>query len=103
MGAWYPVVGETTSDRVVLDIVGRRVAIQRKYLEVRDKRPQTFTAVTRTRNTLTTLRKDHALEIERIYAVCPQCMNRVPAFPGQAAASCKRCGHAGEIAWWETG
>ena len=103
MGAWYPVVGETTNERVVIEIVGRKVAIQKKYLEVRDKRPNTFTAVTRTRQTLQTLRKDQAIEIERIYAVCPHCMNRVPAFPGQAQASCKRCGHAAEIAWWDTG
>ena len=101
-GAWYPVVGETSNDRIVLEIHGRKVAIQKKYLELRDKRPATFTAVTRTRNTVTTVTLSGG-RIERVYAVCPQCMERITAFPGQAAATCKKCGHAGEIAWWETG
>ena len=102
-GAWYPVIGETTQDRFVLEIAGRRVAIQKKFLEIREKRPSTFTAVTRTRTTMANVRKDQAIEIERVYAVCPKCMNRIAAFPGQSAASCKKCGHTGEIAWWETG
>jgi hypothetical protein len=101
-GAWYPVVGEASNDRLVIEIVGRKVAIQKKFLEVRTKRPATFTAVTRTRNTVSTMEKAGA-SIPRVYAVCPNCMSRVNAFPGQAAATCKTCGHEGEIAWWETG
>lgn len=101
-GAWYPVVAETSNDRAVLEIHGRKVAIQKKYLEIRDKRPHAFTAVTRTRTTVMTVQQ-RGDRIERTYAVCPNCMNRVSAFPGQAAATCKACGHEAEIAWWETG
>jgi len=101
-GAWYPVIGEASNDRMVIEIHGRKVAIQKKFLEIRDKRPATFTAVTRTRTTVSTMAAQGA-QIPRVYAVCPRCMNRVTAFPGQAAANCRACGHAGEIAWWETG
>ena len=101
-GAWYPVVGEASNDRIVIEVRGKKVAIQKKFLEVREKRPATFTAVTRTRNTVQMMRT-RGQEIPRVYAVCPDCMNRVTAFPGQAAATCKACGHEAEIAWWETG
>ena len=101
-GAWYPVVGETSNDRAVLEIGGKRVAIARKYLEIRDKRPETFTAVTRTRDSISVLKR-RGMEMPRTYAVCPRCMHRVDAFPGQSQAHCRRCGHGGEIAWWETG
>ena len=101
-GAWYPVVGETSQDRIVLEIGGRKVAVQRKFVEVREKRPDTFTAVTRTRNTVSVMHQK-GQAIPRTYAVCPRCMNRIDAFPGQVATQCRLCGHAGEIAWWETG
>lgn len=102
-GAWYPVLGEANNDRVVLEIRGKKVAIQKKFLEIRDKRPETFTAVTRTRNTVSLVLQNRGHEVPRTYAVCPRCMNRVDAFNGQAAANCRSCGHAAEIAWWETG
>jgi hypothetical protein len=102
-GAWYPVVGEANNDRIVLEIRGKKVAIQKKFLEVREKRPETFTAVVRSRATVAMILKARGEEIQRTYAVCPNCMNRIAAFQGQAAASCKQCGHAAEIAWWETG
>jgi hypothetical protein len=101
-GAWYPVVGEASGDRLVIQIRDKKVAIQKKFMEVREKRPATFTAVTRTRTTVTTMNQ-RGMDIPRIYAVCPNCMNRVTAFPGQASANCRACGHEGEIAWWETG
>jgi len=101
-GAWYPVIGEASNDRVVLEIGGKKVAIQRKFVELREKRPETFTAVRRTRATITTMNQ-RGQDIPRTYAVCPRCMNRISAFPGQVQTQCKLCGHAGEIAWWETG
>jgi ribosomal protein S27E len=102
-GAWYPVVGEAGDGRTVLEIRGKRVAIQKKFLEIRDKRPETFTAVVRSRATIATVLQTRGTTFDRVYAVCPSCMNRLTVFENQAAASCKQCGHTGEIAWWETG
>lgn len=102
-GAWYPVVGETNQDRVIIEVRGKRVAIQKKFVEIREEKPVTFTAVIRSRNTVATILKERGEEITRVYAVCPSCMNRVGAFEKQAQAYCKQCGHTGEIAWWETG
>jgi len=48
-GAWYPVVGETSGERAVLEIRGRRVAVRKTLLEIRSERPKVFTVVVRSR------------------------------------------------------
>ena len=48
-GGWYPVVGEASGDRAVIDVRGKRVAIHRKLLEIRPARPDVFTVVVRSR------------------------------------------------------
>jgi Zn finger protein HypA/HybF involved in hydrogenase expression len=101
-GAWYPVVGEAGDERFVLQIRGKRVAIHKKLLELRPERPRTFTVVVRTRDTAATAAALRG-EIDRTYAVCPACTNRVRILPDQSAASCPECSHRGEVAWWETG
>jgi len=101
-GAWYPVVGEASNDRVVLEIRGRKVAVQRKLLEIRPKRPKTFTVVVRSRETSERM-LGATSSLDRVYAVCPACMHRVRITREQVAAVCDPCGHRGEIAWWETG
>ncbi len=102
-GAWYPVVGETSGERLVLQVRGRRVAIQKKLLEVRSDRPRTFTVVIRTRETAQNVRAAGGPRIDMIYAVCPVCTMRMPILKDQPAATCAECGHGGEVAWWETG
>ena len=101
-GAWYPVVGEANNERVVLEVRGRRVAIPRKFLEIRTDRPKVFTVVVRSRDTA-----DNVIaggrDMDRVYAVCPVCTNRVRILQNQPAASCAECNHRGEVAWWETG
>ncbi|HVM64221.1 MAG TPA: hypothetical protein VMU14_05115 [Acidimicrobiales bacterium] len=102
-GGWYPVVGEASGDRAVLEVRGRRVAIQRKLLEIRPKRPDVFTVVVRSRGTVESVLGTRGQEIDRTYAVCPYCAERVRIFENQTQATCPGCGHHGEIAWWETG
>ncbi|HTT68118.1 MAG TPA: hypothetical protein VMF70_08820 [Gemmatimonadales bacterium] len=102
-GAWYPVVGETSGDRAVIEIRGRRVAIVRKYLEIRPVRPDAFTVVVRSRQTQSTVLNERGAQIERVYAVCPACAHRVRVFEQQPMVTCTRCHHLGEVAWWETG
>jgi len=101
-GAWYPVVGEASGQRAVLEVRGKRVAILKSLLEIRPRRPEVFTVVVRSRGTHATLLATHGSEIERIYAVCPACAQRVRVVENQAMATCAKCGHRAEIAWWET-
>lgn len=102
-GAWYAVVGETSGERAVLEVRGKRVAVQKKLLEIRSDRPQVFTVVVRSRETAETVRETLGTAIMRIYAVCPVCTERVRVLENQAMATCGKCGHRGEVAWWETG
>jgi DNA-directed RNA polymerase subunit RPC12/RpoP len=102
-GAWYPVVGEASGQRAVLEVRGRRVAILKRLLEIRPHRPEVFTVVVRSRETAATLLATRSLEIERVYAVCPACAQRVRVLENQAMATCAKCGHRAEIAWWKTG
>jgi len=102
-GAWYPVVGEASGERVVLAVRGKRVAVQRSLVEIRPDRPQAFTVVVLSRAYSAELREAHGADVERIYAVCPLCAARVRTFEDQATATCAKCGHTAEVAWWETG
>ena len=101
-GAWYAVVGETTADRVVLEVRGKRVAVHREYLEIRADRPRVFTVVVRSRATMDAVKPDRG-SVDRIYAVCPACNARVHVIADQEMASCHKCGNRAEVAWWETG
>ncbi len=97
-GAWYPILGEASGERLVLEIRGKRVAIQKRLLEIRDERPKVFTVIVRTREAAA-----DGAPISRIYAVCPVCTQRVQVLDEQPQAACPQCGHEAEIAWWETG
>lgn len=101
-GAWYPVVGEASGERAVLQVRGKRVAILRRLLEVRPQRPEVFTVVVRPREDAGTPATRGA-PIQRIYAVCPTCNQRVRVLQRQPMARCAACGHRAQIAWWETG
>ncbi len=101
-GAWYPVVGEASSERVVIDVRGKRVAIAKRFLEVREERPKIFTVIWHSRDSLARLKETVGPEVPRIYAVCPMCAQRVRIFEGQAMAHCE-CGHHATIGWEQTG
>jgi hypothetical protein len=102
-GAWYPVLGDASGERAVLEVRGKRVAVAKKFLEFRSDRPRVFTVVVRSRDTAENVLQDRGARIERIYAVCPVCSERVHVLRGQTLSTCPKCAHAGEIAWWETG
>ena len=102
-GAWYPIVSSGVT-RAVLEVSGQRVTVPQEALEVRDKRPDKFTVVYRTRDDPNPARGTRA-DAGRRYGVCPRCATRLPfrnnVIP--AVASCQQCGHQGIVAWWETG
>ena len=102
-GAWYQVVGEASGNRLVLEVRGKRVAILKTFLEIRAERPNTFTVVARSRATAANVRKARGADIERVYAVCPACSQRVRVLENQPMVTCSSCGHRSEVAWWETG
>ena len=102
-GAWYPVVGEASEERIVIEVRGKRVAVQKRFLEIRPDRPKVFTVVVHTRDAAAALRETLGPEVQRIYAVCPACAQRVRVVEGQVMATCTKCGHHGDIAWEETG
>ena len=101
-GAWYPVVGETSGDRIVLEISGRRVAIAKRFLEVRETRPKSFTVVVKGQNEPNPARGTQE-DLGRTYAVCPQCGVRNALFTRPAMLLCEGCRYHGEVAWWESG
>lgn len=101
-GAWYPVVGEASGERAVLEVRGRRVAVRKTLLEIRSERPKVFTVVVRSREADSALVATLGHEMARVYAVCPACAERVQVVENQVAATCATCGHQAEIAWWET-
>jgi hypothetical protein len=101
-GAWYPVVGEASDDRAVVVVHGRRVAVARRYLEIRPRRPETFTAVVRGTNEPNPARGTPA-DLGQTYAVCPTCGARNRVWPNAPALTCSGCRHRGEVAWWESG
>jgi hypothetical protein len=101
-GAWYAVVGETTEDRAVLDVRGKKVAVHRRFLEIRPDRPKVFTVVVRSRATVESVKGARG-SVDRVYAVCPACSARVRVLAEQSMATCPECSHRAEVAWWETG
>src|SRR5204862_4661158 len=91
-GAWYPIVSSGVT-RAVLEVSGQRVTVPQEALEVRDKRPDKFTVVYRTREDPNPARGTRA-DAGRRYGVCPRCATRLPfrnnVIP--AVASCQQCG-----------
>ncbi|MFI5207381.1 MAG: hypothetical protein ACHQX4_05100 [Gemmatimonadales bacterium] len=99
-GAWYPVVAEADQDRVVLEIRGKRVAVQKHLVEIRENRPDKFTVVNRPKADQDA---GEGGRLGRRYAVCPSCNARVPLWGEPPALTCGTCQHTGEVAYWETG
>jgi hypothetical protein len=101
-GVWYEVIDPELGDRVVLQVRDRRVAVQRRHLEIRDSRPTRFTVVYMARNAFNPAAGTPG-DLGRKYAVCPMCGVRLRLIGEPTTIQCKDCGHRGEVAWWETG
>lgn len=99
-GAWYPVVAEADEHQVVLEIRGKQVAVERHLVEIRERRPDKFTVVNRTKADRSA---NESGDLGRHYAVCPSCNARVPLWGEPVTLRCGTCRHTGEVAHWETG
>lgn len=101
-GVWYPIVDPDQEERVVVEVLGRRVAVPKRLVEVRPKQPTRFTVVYLARNQPNPA-QGTSRYLGRKYAVCPVCGSRVRLGGEPERLLCPKCGHEGEVAWWETG
>jgi len=94
-GAWYPILADTGTERIVLEINGEPVMVPRKILQIQGKdeasAPANF-AVVRGRR-----RADGPSR----YVVCPKCKARAELFAKPTTVTCHKCRHRGDVAWWE--
>jgi hypothetical protein len=95
------VVGSEPDGRVALLVNGERVHIPGRLLEVRDRPPTRFSVVSRQPDAPNPVRGTPA-DLGPVYAVCPQCAGRMALYGAPPSATCRSCGHRGEVAWWET-
>jgi len=95
-------LGETSGERAVIEIHGRKVAIAKRFLEVRPDRPNSFTAVIRGQDEPNPARGTPA-DLGQTYAVCPCCGGRNSVSGRAPMLTCTTCRHRGEVAWWEAG
>lgn len=97
-GAWYPVVADTLPDRVSIKLGHRAVAVPRRLLEMRRRKPDQFSVITRSHGGP----NRHSPEaLGPRYVVCPACAGRQPLWGKPELLTCRECGHDGTVAWWE--
>jgi hypothetical protein len=101
-GAWYQVVGDGASSKVVLDVPGGQIGVPRHLVEVRTERPPYFTVVYRSIDARNPA-KGRNCDLGRTYAVCPNSASRIRLVGHPDAVQCPDCGHVGLVAWWESG
>jgi len=100
-GAWYPVIRDDLPDRVTIKLGEAAVAVPRRVVEVRGRRPNRFTVVHRVGYPVSAAR--HSVhKLGKRYAVCPACQWRFGLIGEPEKNRCPNCGHEGEVAWWET-
>ena len=75
-GAWYPVVSESSSSLVVLDVNKENRPANRSSLEIRDEKPEIWSVVRREPNQAAAQRASNA-SLGPVYGVCPGCRARI--------------------------
>ncbi len=99
-GAWYPVLLDDLTDRVSIRMGPRAITVPRRIVEVRRKRPEHFSVVTRVGYDRDPRRKsEHDLGMH--YAVCPSCAHRFGLFGEPKTMLCPQCNHKARVGWWE--
>ena len=99
-GAWYPVVNNELPDRVSLQMGTKAVAVPRSILEIRQFRPEHFSVVNRAEYQDAPNRKS-VYNLGKVYAVCPACSQRLALWGEPQTKACTKCGHKGDVGWWE--
>lgn len=101
-GAWYAVVGDGASQKIILDVPGGQVGVQRHLVEIRGQKPPHFTVVYRSMGAPNPARGT-GRDLGRTYAVCPHSASRIRLVGHPEQVECPECGFRGPVAWWETG
>lgn len=99
-GTWYPVVRDDMPDRLSLKVGDKTVDVPRKVVEVRDRRPVHFSVVSKL--DLPVEDRSSPNDLGKRYAVCPECSSRSTLFGQPPMTKCNKCGHTGEVGWWES-
>ncbi len=97
-GAWYPVVGESNSELVVLDVNKSNRPANRSSLEIRDEQPTTWSVVRR-EPTQAAARRASEASLGPVYAVCPKCRARVLLAAREETFPCPECGSEYPVDW----
>jgi hypothetical protein len=97
-GAWYPVVGDTESLLVLLDVNKSNRPVNRTSLEFTEDKPTRWSIVRRQPEERAALRASTA-QLGPVYGVCPLCRARVAIADGAEQASCPRCKEVSKVDW----
>lgn len=100
-GAWYPVVENDKPDRISILMGSRTVDVPRRLLEFRRERPKHFSVIDRVGYTPPDRERKSLYNLGKRYAVCPVCSKRQALLGHPDEKRCSRCGHEGEVGWWE--
>jgi len=100
-GAWYPVVNDSKTAIVILDVNKNNVPVDRKTLELADEKPEKWSVV-KWDPTKPLPRRISQQNLPLIYAVCSQCRHRAELGNAQTTLDCKECGKTSEVDWVNT-
>ena len=97
-GAWYAVVGDSTSALVVLDVNRDNRPVNRSSLEFTEERPTKWSVVKRDPAAGAAQRASDA-KLGLVYGVCPNCSSRAPLARDSLKETCSRCSTESEVDW----
>ena len=93
-GAWYRLI-KTDGLAALVDVRGKPVPVVRAFLQMTNSPPRKWTVVRRPRSV------PHALQMGRLYAVCPACRDRVSLHGKPSRMLCGRCAVEYAVDWDE--
>ena len=97
-GAWYPVVRESDSTVIILDVNKENRLVNREGLEIRETKPEVWSIVRRSPDQEAAQRASDA-SLGPVYGVCPECQNRILMTTRPESYTCPKCGIEHDVDW----
>lgn len=97
-GAWYPVVSNSNSTTVVLDVNKSNRPVNRAHLEFSGEPPDKWSVVQRSPEDRAAKRASDR-ELGPVYGVCPECRERTIIEERVPSLACPSCGTEHEVDW----
>jgi hypothetical protein len=98
-GAWYPVVNDSSSSIVILDVSKNNVPVDRKTVQLANGKP-TFWSVVDWPPERPVPQRMTEQNLPRTYAVCPVCRARSAALSREVLElRCGECGAVAKVDW----